>query len=94
MPIYEYHCKSCGKTFELIEGFHEKMEKKCIHCEGKAKRLISQSSFVLKGTGWYLTDYARKSDKQGSTENKKTPQSSKDKKKDNSTTKDKKTVES
>ncbi len=61
MPIYEYICNDCGKTFELIQKFSDKPVKKCIHCAGgKVEKLISQSSFVLKGSGWYQTDYAKK----------------------------------
>ena len=58
MPIYEYHCSSCGKDFEVIQKFSDKPVKKCIHCAGKVEKIISQSSFHLKGSGWYATDYA------------------------------------
>lgn len=60
MPIYEYRCAECGKVFEVIQKFSDKPIKKCAHCGGKAEKLISQSSFVLKGTGWHATDYAVK----------------------------------
>ncbi len=79
MPIYEYICDACGKKFELIENFHNDKEKDCEYCSGTAKRVVSQSSFVLKGTGWYLTDYAKKSSHQDSDQKKDAPQGSKGK---------------
>ncbi len=62
MPIYEYQCSKCGETFELIQKISDKPLSKCKFCNGKVERLISNTSFQLKGSGWYLTDYARKSD--------------------------------
>ncbi len=71
MPIYEYICNDCGKTFEVIQKFSDKPIKKCAHCSGgKVEKLISQSSFVLKGTGWYATDYAKKESKSKESSNK------------------------
>lgn len=64
MPIYEYKCKSCGKEFEVIQKFSDKPVEKCAHCQGEVEKLISQSSFVLKGSGWYQTDYAKKEKKE------------------------------
>jgi len=61
MPIYEYECTKCGSVEEAIQKFSDKPLKKCSQCSGKLHRLISQSSFHLKGTGWYVTDYAGKS---------------------------------
>ena len=61
MPIYEYECTNCGKIDEVLQKFSDKPLKKCRHCSGKLHKLISQSSFHLKGTGWYVTDYANKS---------------------------------
>ncbi|MCJ7617339.1 MAG: zinc ribbon domain-containing protein, partial [Desulfobacterales bacterium] len=61
MPIYEYECMKCGEIEELIQKFSDKSLTKCKHCSGKLQRLVSQSSFHLKGTGWYVTDYASKS---------------------------------
>lgn len=60
MPIYEYRCEECNNTFELLESFSAEPIKKCVECGGEARRVISSSSFILKGSGWYLTDYARK----------------------------------
>lgn len=63
MPIYEYQCDQCGKMEEVIQKFSDKPLTKCKHCSGKLHKLISQSAFHLKGTGWYVTDYAGKSQK-------------------------------
>jgi putative FmdB family regulatory protein len=59
MPIYEYDCQRCG-TFEVTQRITEKPLGKCPTCKGRVKKLISNTSFQLKGTGWYITDYARK----------------------------------
>jgi putative FmdB family regulatory protein len=59
MPIYEYVCTKCGDEFEQLQRFSEKPLEKCKKCGGKLHKLISTSSFHLKGTGWYVTDYAR-----------------------------------
>jgi putative FmdB family regulatory protein len=59
MPIYEYECQKCG-TFEATQRITEDPLSKCPTCKGKVKKLISNTSFQLKGTGWYITDYARK----------------------------------
>lgn len=64
MPIYEYQCEQCGKVEEVIQKFSDKPLSKCRHCSGKLNKLISQSAFHLKGTGWYVTDYAGKSQKE------------------------------
>jgi len=59
MPIYEYKCQKCG-IFEITRRITDKSLGKCPTCKGKVKKLISNTSFQLKGTGWYVTDYARK----------------------------------
>ncbi|HSE90841.1 MAG TPA: zinc ribbon domain-containing protein [Candidatus Binatia bacterium] len=64
MPIYEYQCQKCG-TFEATQRITEKPLGKCPTCKGKVKKLISNTSFQLKGTGWYVTDYARKDNNKG-----------------------------
>lgn len=68
MPIYEYQCEKCG-TFEATQRIIEKPLSKCPTCKGKVKKLISNTSFQLKGTGWYVTDYARKDQNGSKTEN-------------------------
>ena len=57
MPIYEYQCKKCGTIEEALQNFSDKPLTKCRHCTGKLHKLVSRSSFHLKGTGWYVTDY-------------------------------------
>jgi putative FmdB family regulatory protein len=61
MPLYEYQCTACGKIEEAIQKFSDAPLSTCKHCSGKLNKLISQSSFHLKGTGWYVTDYSKKS---------------------------------
>ncbi|MBA7524477.1 hypothetical protein ES705_16615 [subsurface metagenome] len=78
MPIYEYECMQCGKIDEVIQKFSDKQLKKCHHCSGKLQKLISHSSFHLKGTGWYVTDYAGKSANTSTTEDKAAKASSTD----------------
>ena len=58
MPIYEYKCDKCG-VFEVTQRITENSLKKCPTCKSKVERIISHTSFVLKGSGWYATDYAR-----------------------------------
>jgi len=60
MPIYEYKCRKCGKQFEAFQGITEPELKSCKYCKGKVNKLVSLSSFSLKGSGWYVTDYAGK----------------------------------
>ncbi|MGH7924443.1 MAG: FmdB family zinc ribbon protein [Candidatus Binatus sp.] len=60
MPIYEYKCNKCG-VFEAIQGIKEAPLKKCPTCKSKVERQMSRGSFILKGSGWYATDYAKKS---------------------------------
>jgi len=60
MPIYEYKCNKCG-VFEAMQGIKEPALKKCPTCKSKVERQISRGSFILKGSGWYATDYAKKS---------------------------------
>jgi putative FmdB family regulatory protein len=65
MPIHEYKCRKCEAVVERIEGIHDKPMKKCHSCGGKVDQMISSSAFVLKGTGWYATDYGTKSHDNG-----------------------------
>jgi putative FmdB family regulatory protein len=59
MPIYEYECGKCG-VFETSQRISAAALTKCPTCRRKVRRLISNTSFQLKGTGWYVTDYAGK----------------------------------
>ncbi|MCF8030071.1 MAG: zinc ribbon domain-containing protein [Desulfohalobiaceae bacterium] len=65
MPIYEYRCQDCDNVFEEWHRGYEEKEITCPICKGKAKRLISNTAFILKGSGWYVTDYARNQDNAG-----------------------------
>jgi len=58
MPIYEYECNKCG-VIEVNQRIIESPLSRCPHCRGKVHRLISQTSFQLKGSGWYATDYGK-----------------------------------
>jgi putative FmdB family regulatory protein len=61
MPLYEYQCKKCGHRFEKIQKFSDKMVKKCPDCGGLVEQMISAPAVQFKGSGWYVTDYAKKS---------------------------------
>jgi putative FmdB family regulatory protein len=61
MPFYEYECTKCNDHTEIFEKISDKPITRCGKCNGKMKKLISQSSFHLKGSGWYVTDYSSKS---------------------------------
>lgn len=67
MPIYEYECESCGMSFELMQSINAKPPKQCEtpNCNGKPRRKVSASGFILKGSGWYVTDYPSESRKKG-----------------------------
>jgi putative FmdB family regulatory protein len=60
MPIYEYICTRCKKNFEIFQKITDKPKKRCGECNGNLEKIVSQSSFLLKGSGWYKTDYAKK----------------------------------
>lgn len=78
MPIYEYRCSKCGKTFEALQAISAPPISKCIYCRGRAKKIVSVSSFQFKGSGWYITDY-----KKGGDGEKKAPPAKKAEKKEN-----------
>jgi len=59
MPLYEYKCQLCGSIFEVIEKFSDEPLKTHASCGGAVERLLSLSALQFKGTGWYITDYAR-----------------------------------
>jgi putative FmdB family regulatory protein len=61
MPLYEYQCQKCGHRFERIQKFSDAMVKKCPDCGGKVEQMISAPAVQFKGSGWYVTDYAKKS---------------------------------
>ena len=57
MPIYEYLCKACGKKTEAIQKFSDPPLATCPNCQGDLAKIVSKTSFQLKGAGWYATDY-------------------------------------
>ena len=59
MPIYEYRCQDCNHEFEKMQKFSDPPVAACPTCAGSVQKLISRSAFHLKGSGWYVTDYAR-----------------------------------
>ena len=67
MPIYEYECEKCGTNFELMQSVSAKSATTCIKdkCKGKATRQVSASGFILKGGGWYTSDYPSEARKKG-----------------------------
>ena len=72
MPVYEYECMECRRVEEALQKISDPPLQECPNCKGKLKKLISQSSFHLKGSGWYVTDYGRAPDKAASSESGKT----------------------
>jgi len=88
LPIYEYQCLECGKKFETMRKITEEPLDSCPFCSGEVKKLVSNCSFRLKGSGWYLTDYAKKSEKKKE-EKKEEKKEKKDKKTDSPETKTK-----
>jgi putative FmdB family regulatory protein len=73
MPIYEYGCTKCGKTHEIMQKFSDVPLSICPECGADVKKLISNTSFVLKGTGWYATDYASPKNSESRTDKKPAP---------------------
>jgi putative FmdB family regulatory protein len=62
MPVYEYECQKFKRVTEAMQKFSDPPLTKCPHCAGRLRKMISRSAFHLKGSGWYVTDYARKGD--------------------------------
>jgi putative FmdB family regulatory protein len=61
MPLYEYQCQTCEQRFERIQKFSDPPVETCPSCGGKVKKLLSSPAIQFKGSGWYITDYAKKS---------------------------------
>jgi len=59
MPLYEYQCKKCHHRFERIQKFSDPHVKKCPECGGPVEQVISAPAVQFKGSGWYVTDYAK-----------------------------------
>jgi putative FmdB family regulatory protein len=60
MPLYEYQCEACGHRFERIQRFSDPPLDRCPKCGGAVHKLQSAPAFQFKGSGWYITDYAKK----------------------------------
>lgn len=60
MPIYKYLCEKCGNHVEVIQKVSDKPPKRCEKCRGRLSKIVSRTSFQLKGSGWYASDYSRK----------------------------------
>ncbi|HVN17151.1 MAG TPA: zinc ribbon domain-containing protein [Dongiaceae bacterium] len=88
MPLYEYQCKKCGHRFEKIQKFSDKPVKKCPECGGPVEQTISAPAVQFKGSGWYVTDYAKKSHALSDSASKDSKESKKDEKKTESTPKE------
>jgi putative FmdB family regulatory protein len=80
MPLYEYECEACGRRFEVIQRFSDSPIETCQICGAPVHKLLSAPAIQFKGTGWYVTDYAKKGrngdDRQASTSNGKSAQES------------------
>ena len=61
MPIYEYQCQACTQTHEVMQKFSDPLLEACPSCNGPVTKLMSMTSFALKGSGWYTTDYKKSS---------------------------------
>jgi putative FmdB family regulatory protein len=65
VPIYEYSCTKCGKSTEAMQKISDPPLTKCPSCGGKLAKMMSSTTFILKGSGWYATDYAKKGNGSG-----------------------------
>src|SRR5438874_11124210 len=81
VPTYEYQCTACGREFEVRQRISENPLTRCEACGGVLKRLLSAAPFILKGEGWYVTDYPSESRKQA-LQSEKSPEKSSDKSSD------------
>lgn len=61
MPIYVYTCKKCGSEIEKIQRFSDPPIQACPHCQGDLEKILHPPALQFKGSGWYITDYAKKS---------------------------------
>ena len=88
MPLYEYECKKCHHRFEKIQKFSDPHVKKCPDCGGPIEQVISAPAVQFKGSGWYVTDYAKKSSAQDSADGSGKDSSKEDKSKSESSSKE------
>lgn len=90
MPNYEYLCKDCGHRFEQIRKFSDRPLRKCPKCGGVIEQVISAPAVQFKGSGWYVTDYAKKGAASGSSSSSSESDSAASETKDSKETKEKK----
>jgi putative FmdB family regulatory protein len=76
MPIYEYKCSKCQSVFEVIQKVDSPALKKCLKCGAPVRKIISPSALQFKGSGWYITDYAKKNKKKSAPKETKKPMDS------------------
>ena len=76
MPLYEYQCDGCSNRFERIQKFSDPPVDTCPSCGGKVRKLLSSPAIQFKGSGWYITDYAKKSSGDGGKGSGSTPSTS------------------
>ena len=76
MPLYEYQCKKCHSLTERIQKFSDSPLTVCPHCGGELEQLISAAAIQFKGSGWYVSDYAKKSSSAASSKGNGSPSSS------------------
>ena len=89
MPLYEYRCLKCDKHTEKIENLNGPHLKKCPHCGGKVESVITAPAIQFKGSGWYVTDYGRKTAGGDSSKSEKSEKSEKSDKSDKTDSSDK-----
>ncbi|MFY9555348.1 MAG: FmdB family zinc ribbon protein [Blastocatellia bacterium] len=65
MPIYQYVCEKCGSRIEVLQKVNDPPLKRCTKCRGKLAKTVSRTSFQLKGSGWYATDYSQEDKSKG-----------------------------
>jgi len=96
MPLYEYKCKKCGHVFERIQKFSDPHVKKCPDCGGSVEQVVSAPAVQFKGSGWYVTDYAKGGSSAGSSngESSKDSEKRKDEKKESKAKSENKSSES
>lgn len=70
MPLYEYQCDACAHRFEVIQKFSDPPIEVCPKCGGAVKKLLSSPAIQFKGSGWYITDYARSGRSEGASSSK------------------------
>ena len=87
MPLYEYECKKCHHRFERIQKFSDPHVKKCPDCKGPVEQVVSAPAVQFKGSGWYVTDYPKKSSGNSSSSNGESGSKKEDKKDDKKETK-------